>query len=360
MEDLDMSKLEETFRGKRVLVTGHTGFKGSWLSICLLRAGAKVCGYALAPRTDRDNFVVSKLDKRLEHHEGDVRDRAALFQAFSIFRPDIVFHLAAQPLVRYSYENPADTFSTNVLGTVNVMDAIRTVPECRTAVIVTSDKCYENQEWIWGYRETDRLGGHDPYSASKAAAEIAVSAYRRSFFRPEHRGIATARAGNVIGGGDWCPDRLIPDCIRALEKGEMITLRNPLSTRPWQHVLEPISGYLKLAQALHADPSSFDDAWNFGPDPVNVYTVQKVVEMAVQHWGGGLCESAGGKSLHEAGLLALDISKAHQKLNWRPAWTTPRAVKETVAWYRDSGKGDAYDFCVRQIESYEKGELEHP
>lgn len=351
-----MSKLAEAFRGKRVMVTGHTGFKGSWLSICLLRAGATVGGYALPPRTARDNFVVSKLDGRLEHHEGDVRDRARLMSVFSAFRPEVVFHLAAQPLVRCSYENPADTFSTNVLGTVNVMDAIRSVPECKTAVMVTSDKCYENQEWTWGYRETDRLGGHDPYSASKAAAEIAVSAYRRSYFRPEHRGIATARAGNVIGGGDWCPDRLIPDCIRALERNEIITLRNPSSTRPWQHVLEPISGYLKLAEALNDNAEGLDDAWNFGPDPAQVYTVQQVVELAVKNWGGGRCESVGGKSHHEAGLLALDISKARHKLGWRPVWSTSRAVEETVRWYRDAGKGDVFDFCVRQIEAYEKGE----
>jgi len=344
------------YKDKKVLITGHTGFKGSWLSICLLRAGAKVCGYALPPRTEQDNFVVAKLTKRMEHHEGDVRDRAQLLSVFSAFRPEIVFHLAAQPLVRCSYENPADTFSTNVMGTVNLMDAIRTVPDCRTAVMVTSDKCYENQEWTWGYRETDRLGGHDPYSASKAAAEIAVSAYRRSFFRPERRGIATARAGNVIGGGDWCPDRLMPDCIRALERGETITLRNPNATRPWQHVLEPISGYLKLAEALHANAGEFDDAWNFGPDPAQVFTVQQVVELAVKNWGCGRCESVGGKSQHEAGLLALDISKARQKLAWSPVWNTPRAVEETVRWYHDARQSDVYDFCVRQIEAYEKGE----
>jgi len=306
------------YKDKKVLVTGHTGFKGSWLSICLLRAGAKVCGYALPPRTEQDNFVVSKLTKRMEHHEGDIRDQAQFLSVFSAFKPEIVFHLAAQPLVRCSYEHPAETFSTNVIGTVNVMDAIRAVPDCRTAVMVTSDKCYENQEWTWGYRETDRLGGHDPYSASKAAAEIAVSAYRRSFFRPEGKGIATARAGNVIGGGDWCPDRLIPDCIRALERGETITLRNPASTRPWQHVLEPLSGYLKLAAALHANAKEFDDAWNFGPDPAQVFTVQQVVELAVKKWGGGRCESIGGNFHHEAGLLALDISKARLKLGWSP------------------------------------------
>jgi CDP-glucose 4,6-dehydratase len=271
------------------------------------------------------------------------------------FQPDIVFHLAAQPLVRCSYENPADTFAINVMGSVNVMDAIRAVPSCRTVVMVTSDKCYENQEWMWGYRETDRLGGHDPYSASKAAAEIAVSSYRRSFFRPAHKGIATARAGNVIGGGDWCPDRLIPDCIRALERCETITLRNPGATRPWQHVLEPVSGYMKLAERLHADPPGFDDAWNFGPDPAQVYTVQQVVELGVKNWGSGRCETVGGSVQHEAGLLALDISKARQKLGWSPAWNTPRAVEETMKWYRDARKGDAYDFCVQQISAYEKG-----
>lgn len=351
-----MSKLAEAFCGKRVLVTGHTGFKGSWLTICLLRAGATVGGYALAPRTQRDNFVVSGLASRLVHHEGDIRDRDRLFSVFESFRPSIVFHLAAQPLVRESYANPAETFAINVQGTINVMDAIRTVPDCRTAVMVTSDKCYENLEWDWGYRETDRLGGHDPYSASKAAAEIAVSAYRRSFFRPEKRAIATARAGNVIGGGDWCPDRLIPDCIRALEHGETITLRNPSATRPWQHVLEPVSGYLKLAEQLQANPEGFDDAWNFGPDPAHVYTVQQVVELAVASWGSGHCEVVGGKSHHEAGLLALDISKARQKLGWRPTWSTPRAVKETIRWYRDACKQDPYDFCMHQIAAYEKGE----
>lgn len=359
MENLGMKKLGTAFGGKRVLVTGHTGFKGSWLSICLLRAGARVCGYALSPRTQEDNFVVSKLDQRLEHHEGDVRDRATLFNVFDTFRPEVVFHLAAQPLVRRSYEEPADTFSTNVLGTVNVMDAIRRIAECRTAVMVTSDKCYENQEWIWGYRETDRLGGHDPYSASKAAAEIAVSAYRRSFFRPERRGVATARAGNVIGGGDWCPDRLIPDCIRALYRGETITLRNPGATRPWQHVLEPVSGYLSLAEALYGDAERFDDAWNFGPDPAPVFTVQQVVALAVKNWGSGRCEAVGGKTHHEAGLLALDISKARQKLAWAPTWDTPQAISETVKWYREAGSMDSYELCIQQIEAFETSRLEN-
>ena len=270
------------------------------------------------------------------------------------FKPQVIFHLAAQPLVKCSYDNPADTFLTNVMGTVNLMDAARLVPECRTLVMITSDKCYENQEWTWGYREIDRLGGRDPYSASKAAAEIAIAAYRRSFFKPDGRGLATVRAGNVIGGGDWCPDRLLPDCVRALERGETITIRNPDSTRPWQHVLDPISGYLQLAAELQKTPDRFDDAWNFGPDPGWVYNVKQVVTLVVKHWGCGRFESIAEHKHHEAGLLALDISKARQGLGWSPVWNTPRAVEETIRWYKQARSGSAYEYCVGQIESYEK------
>ena len=347
-----MNQLAEYFRDRRVLVTGHTGFKGSWLSICLLQAGAKVCGYALAPRTPRDNFVLAGLARRLEHHEGDVRDVAKLQGVFAAFRPEIVFHLAAQPLVKQSYAEPAETFSVNLLGTVQVLDAIRATPECRTAVMITSDKCYENREWARGYREDDQLGGHDPYSASKATAEIAVAAYRRSFFRPQGRGLATARAGNVIGGGDWSPDRLIPDCIRSLEKNETIVLRHPHATRPWQHVLEPISGYLRLAAALAENPGQFDDAWNFGPDPESTFTVQQVVEQVVRHWGAGRFEATGERTVHEAGLLALDIARAQQHLHWQPTWDTPTAIEQTVRWYRHGQHGDVFDFCLQQIAAF--------
>jgi CDP-glucose 4,6-dehydratase len=360
VENLGMSALGQAFRGKRVLVTGHTGFKGSWLCLCLVRAGAKVCGYSLPSRTDRDNFVQSGLENRVEHHVGDIRDLKELTSVVGAFRPEVAFHLAAQALVKRSYANPVETFGVNVLGTVHVLEALRAAPECRATVAITSDKCYENLEWAWGYRETDRLGGHDPYSASKGAAEIAAAAYRRSFFLPDGRGLATARAGNVIGGGDWSPDRLIPDCIRALQCGEPVVLRQPGATRPWQHVLEPVSGYLRLAEALMQNPTQFSEAWNFGPDPARVFTVQQVVDLVVRCWGRGRWEISGERSPHEAGLLALDISKARQRLGWRPVWDTRRAVEQTVRWYRDGQDGKAYEVCLRQIEEYEReGDATH-
>lgn len=348
----------EAYRGKRVLVTGHTGFKGSWLCLRLLRAGASVCGYALAPRTPRDNFVLAGLATHLDHHEGDIRSAGDLTKVAQSFRPEIAFHLAAQPLVKVSYANPLDTFAVNVHGTATVLDVLRGIATCQAVVVMTSDKCYENQEWLWGYREEDRLGGHDPYSASKAAAEIVAAAYRRSFYIPSGRGLATARAGNVIGGGDWSPDRLIPDCIRSLERGDPVVLRHPNATRPWQHVLEPVGGYLRLGAALLLDSLSCSEAWNFGPDPACEYTVQQVVEMVVMNWGTGQWKLETSNSIHEAGLLSLDISKARRRLGWRPVWDAPRAVAETVRWYLECRGQEASDVCVRQIAAYENDESE--
>lgn len=354
-----MRRLGEELRGRRVLVTGHTGFKGSWLCLCLLRAGARVCGYALPPRTEQDNFVRTGLAKRLDHQEGDVRDLDRLRTVTAAFQPEVAFHLAAQALVRRSYADPAETFAVNSLGTANVLEALRAVPACRTVVAITSDKCYENREWVWGYREDDSLGGHDPYSASKAAAEVIISSYRRSFFRPAGRGLASARAGNVIGGGDWSPDRLVPDCIRSLARGETIVLRRPEATRPWQHVLEPVSGYLRLAEALLDQPQAFDEAWNFGPEPSGVYTVRDVVELVIRGWGSGRWEPTGDTSTHEAGLLALDISKARQRLGWGPVWDAPTAIARTVAWYR-AQEQDMFGFCERQVEDYEQAAERRP
>lgn len=345
----------EKFRGRRVLVTGDTGFKGSWLCLWLHQLGAQVLGYALPPERADDHFNLLGLENLIEHVTGDIRDLAAVQNVFNRFQPEVVFHLAAQPLVRYSYAEPKLTFDTNVAGSVNILEAVRLCESVKAFVYVTSDKCYRNNEWIWGYRENDELGGHDPYSASKAAAELVFSSYQDSFFRarPDF-GAATVRAGNVIGGGDWAADRIVPDAIRALKAGDAIHLRNPHSTRPWQHVLEPLSGYLLTAASLLKDTRQFSGAWNFGPDTQSIRTVGDLAQLIVTAWGSGRVELVPQiNAPHEARLLHLNCDKAHQLMQWRPKWGVERAIAETVGWYRDVHKGgSAFDISSRQILAY--------
>jgi len=344
------------FSGRSVLVTGHTGFKGAWLSLWLRELGAKVVGYALPPDTTANLHDQLDLARLMDSRLGDVRDAALLAATLRETRPEIVFHLAAQPLVRLSYEKPAETFATNVLGTANLLDAVRRTESVRVCVVVTTDKCYENREDGSAYREDDRLGGRDPYSASKACAELVVSSYRDSFFQKEGRvSLASARAGNVIGGGDWACERLLPDCIRALAAGQAIAVRNPRSVRPWQHVLDPLSGYLTLAAHQLAEPAAFAEAWNFGPDPGAALTTAEVTDLVVRAWGSGGWKDASDPSApHEAGLLSLDSAKARARLGWRPDGTPQEAVARAVAWYRASReKGfDAAAFTRRQIADY--------
>ena len=325
------------YAGRRVFVTGHTGFKGSWLTYWLLALGAEVTGYALAPPTQPSLFDALGLADRIDHHVADVRDLGTLHQAVAAAQPEIVFHLAAQPLVRLSYDDPIGTLATNVMGTANLLDAVRRAPSVRAIVNVTSDKCYENREWEYAYRENDPMGGFDPYSASKGCSELVTAAYRRSFFADaDSPAIATARAGNVIGGGDWATDRIVPDCIRALTAGVPIVVRNPEAVRPWQHVLEPTSAYLWLGSRLFTHGGTFADAWNFGPLPAGNLTVCQVVDEVIGAWGGGTWETpgAGIAAPHEARFLKLDCSKAADLLGWRPLWTAQHAARSAAAWYR--------------------------
>lgn len=352
--------MQNIFEGKRVLITGHTGFKGSWLAIWLHRLGAEVTGVALDPGTPRDNFVLSGIGSRIkEDIRADIRDRAALEDIFRRCRPEIVFHLAAQPLVRLSYDIPAETYDTNVMGTVNVMEAIRAAGSTRVAVMITSDKCYENREQARGYCEEDPMGGYDPYSSSKGAAEIAIASWRRSFFNPADFGIkhntaiASARAGNVIGGGDWAKDRILPDCIRALEAGKPIPIRNPKAVRPWQHVLEPLGGYLLLAEKMWEHPSDYCEGWNFGPDASSIRTVREVAGKVVEHYGSGSIELAADSAApHEAQLLTLSIDKARERLGWKPRMDLERSIGMTVDWYRRYRNTDVYSMCAEQIDEY--------
>ena len=333
------------WNGKRVFLTGHTGFKGGWLTLWLSMMGAKVTGYALAPNTTLNFFEATKLEEDLEKsHIADIRDLEKLQQAIFEAKPDVVIHMAAQPLVRYSYVNPVETYATNVMGTVHVLESIRSVPSVRAVVIVTTDKCYENQEWVWGYRENEPMGGYDPYSNSKGCAELVTSAYRQSFFPPElyakhNVAIASARAGNVIGGGDWSEDRLIPDAIKAFEANQTLFIRNPLATRPWQHVLEPLSGYLVLAQALFQEGIKFNGAWNFGPRDEDARSVQEVISLLIDSWSGPAKWSQdASEQPHEASLLKLDCSKANQLLKWQPHWNLEQAIEKICEWQSAFGK----------------------
>lgn len=344
--------LKNSFSGKKILITGHTGFKGSWLAFLLSEMGADVMGFALPPTTAVNHFDLLKLGGKIRHVVGDIRDAALVAKTLQEFQPEFVFHLAAQALVRTSYDDPASTFSTNVMGSVNLLEAVRRCESVRSLVYITSDKCYENVEWIWGYREIDRLGGRDPYSASKAAAEIAFSSYARSFFEQRPMlGAASARAGNVIGGGDWAVDRIIPDCIRAIEAGEPVRLRNPGATRPWQHVLEPLAGYMLLAARLHEEPKKWGGSWNFGPSTHEVRTVKNVAEVIVGHIGKGRIEIVESQTqAHEARLLQLNCDKAHQFLGWYPRWHVEKTLEATALWYKTiMNGGNAEEITRAQI-----------
>jgi len=342
------------FRGRRVLVTGHTGFKGSWLTLWLNMLGADVFGFALSPPSN-GHFRLLGIERRIHHFEADIRDRAALMKVFRQADPEVVFHLAAQPLVRKSYEDPVLTVETNVIGSLNVLEAVRAMPHVKSLVLITSDKCYMNKEWIWGYREVDELGGHDPYSASKAAAEIVFASYWNSFFDgPQKAGVATARAGNVLGGGDWAEDRIVPDCIRALRDGRKVIIRSPNATRPWQHVLEPLSGYLILASRLLSSPRTFSGSWNFGPQPEAIRSVRKVAEGIIARWGGGeLSVEEQHGDVHESQILHLSIDKAIHALGWRPRWGFERGLDMTTEWYKSVLSGaDAHLVSSSQIRAY--------
>jgi len=347
------------WQGKRVFVTGHSGFKGSWLSLWLSQLGASVTGFSLPPPTRPSLFEEAGVAKHTHCFEGDIRDPAALRQALNSSAPEIVIHMAAQSIVRASYQDPLGTYLTNVMGTANLMDAIRTCKSVRAVVVITSDKCYENQEWIWPYREDDRLGGHDPYSSSKACAELLVSSYRNSYFPLERYSehgvsIATARAGNVIGGGDWAKDRLIPDLMRGFSAGEVVNIRNPGAIRPWQHVLEPLRGYLMLAEKVYAAGASFSGGWNFGPNYADAKPVEWIVRRIASLWGAGAAFNFdAGNHPHEANLLKLDWSKAASELNWEPAFSIERTIEFTVDWYRRWTAGEpAASLVNRQLEEY--------
>lgn len=359
MDEVVAALPNDAFRGRRVLVTGDTGFKGSWLCLLLRRLGAEVCGIALPPVSQEDHFELLGLRKFITHFDVDIRESSRVQDTFQECKPEFVFHLAAQPIVRLSYEQPKSTFDTNVGGSVSVLEAVRSTPSVRVLVYVTSDKCYRNKEWSWGYRENDELGGHDPYSASKAAAEIVFSAYWDSYFsaRPGF-GAGSVRAGNVIGGGDWSKDRIVPDAIRSLRNQEAVRIRNPWATRPWQHVLDPLTGYLTLAARLSGDPKKYSGAWNFGPRSESIRTVKELTQRIIEHWGSGVLET-GEKDpgLHEAMLLQLNCDKANLHLPWTPRWDFERAVKQTVAWYKSVAEGgDAMSVSTRQIEEFSEGQ----
>jgi CDP-glucose 4,6-dehydratase len=354
------------FENKKVWLSGHTGFKGSWLAAWLLQLGARVHGFALEPPTKPSLFEHLGLSSQLDHHEiGDIRVAAAVDKSIQLAEPDFVFHLAAQPIVRLSYQDPVETFRTNVMGTVHVLESLRTLDRPCPAVFITTDKCYLNQERHYAYREEDALGGHDPYSSSKAAAEIAIAAYRSSFFGRDASSqvkIASARAGNVIGGGDWAPDRIVPDAIRALARGKAIPVRNKNATRPWQHVLEPLSGYLWLAAVL-TDPSLVDQpsaaaltgAFNFGPDLESNRTVREMIDEILKHSSGTWIDRPDPGAVHEAGLLNLATEKAHRLLRWKSVWNFEESVAETVRWYEavDAGSNPT-DFTREQVQAYAK------
>lgn len=353
-----MKNFNDFYNNKKVLVTGHTGFKGSWLSVWLLKLGANVIGYALDPYTQNDNFVVTDLSHKMIDIRGDVRDFEKLNSVIDAYKPEVIFHLAAQPIVRLSYDIPKETIETNVMGTTNVLEAFRR-SSAKVLIIITSDKSYENKEWIWGYRENDPVGGYDPYSASKGASELIASAYIRSFFNPENfkshgKVVATVRAGNVIGGGDWAKDRIMTDCIKALEEDKPIEVRNPQSIRPWQHVLEPLNGYLLLGSQMLDDPIKYSGAWNFGPDPESIIIVKEVVEKVIKYYGKGAWKDVSNSNeLHEAKLLNLDTSKARFVLGWKPRLNVDEAIKMTMEWYKKyNDANNIFDFCLRQINNF--------
>jgi CDP-glucose 4,6-dehydratase len=351
---------EDFWHGKKVFLTGHTGFKGSWLSLWLARLGAKVTGFARQPDTNPNLFDLARVGSLIgQSIVGDIRDRERLLQAVHDASPDMVIHMAAQPLVRYSYLHPVETYETNVMGTVNLLEAVRAVASVKACVVITTDKCYENQEREAGYSEGDPMGGYDPYSSSKGCAELIVSAYQRSYFPTDKYAqhglaIATARAGNVIGGGDWSLDRLVPDAMRAFEQGIPLIIRNPGSTRPWQHVLEPLSGYLILAQSLYEHGCSYSGPWNFGPPDVDAISVAEIVSLLAKRWPrASILQSTESVQLHEANFLKLVSLKARDKLSWRPKWRIASALDHVSSWHRAHNEGkDMQAFTLEQIQNY--------
>ena len=344
------------WKGKKVFVTGHTGFKGSWLSLWLQSMDAQVKGFALAPPTSPSLFEEAGVANDMESEVGDIRDLAAITASMTVFNPDIVIHMAAQPLVRLSYREPVETYATNVMGTVHVLEATRQCSNLKAIVNVTTDKCYENREWVWGYREHESMGGHDPYSSSKGCAELVTAAYRNSFFNTaDAAALASARAGNVIGGGDWADDRLIPDALRAFEQQKPVSIRNPLATRPWQHVLEPLGGYLTLAEKLYNEGAKYAEGWNFGPRDEDVRTVEWILNHLVNQWGAGASWQLDTKPQpHEARLLKLDISKAAAQLKWHPLWSLEQALDSIVDWHQCwITQGDFRQKTLDQIRVYQ-------
>ena len=357
---MNTSSHKNFWKGKSVLLTGHTGFKGSWLSLWLTRLGANVHGVSLEPQEENQLFNKLNLKQTLYSHQvADIRSFNLLSRIASEVNPDIVFHLAAQPLVRKSYQDPLETWGVNVQGSLNLLEALKPTKKKCAVVMITTDKVYANKEWEYGYRESDELGGHDPYSASKAAAEIAISSWRASFcgssaHQTSYLQIATARAGNVIGGGDWAADRIVPDAIRALAKSKPISVRNPLATRPWQHVLEPLSGYMSLAESLMVSSSSMCEAFNFGPLLESNRTVQELIETMLRHWPGKWINHSDPNAPHEAGLLHLQIDKSYSRLGWQPRWNYETTIEKTINWYRATHNGEsALDKCLADLEAYE-------
>lgn len=347
------------YKGKRVLITGHTGFKGSWLAIWLYELGAEIVGVSLEPFSNKDNFVLSGIGGKIKADiRADIRDGNKMKDIFAKYKPEIVFHLAAQPLVRLSYEQPVATYETNVMGTVNILEAIRATDSVKVGVMITTDKCYDNKEQLQGYKEDDPFGGYDPYSSSKGACEIAIQSWRRSFFNPEDydkhgKSVASVRAGNVIGGGDWSKDRIIPDCIRALETDKPIEIRSPKSVRPWEHVLEPLSGYLLLAKMMWERPTQYCEGWNFGPENDSVSTVWEVASELIRQYGkGSLKDCSNPNAPHEAKLLMLDITKAKTRLNWNPRLNMQQCIALVADWYKHYKTEDVYTLCVDEIEKF--------
>lgn len=334
--EVRISNVDRSFwQGKRVFITGHTGFKGSWLSLWLQSLDCTLKGYSLKPETEPSLYELASIEEDMESEFGDIRDIKTLSNSINNFNPQIIIHLAAQPLVRKSYQNPIETFETNVMGTVNVLEASRNCKSLKTILVITTDKCYDNKEWDWAYRENEPMGGYDPYSSSKGCAELIVSSYRRSYFNDLNISIATARAGNVIGGGDWSTDRLIPDILKAFEKSEKVTIRNPKAIRPWQHVLECLSGYLILCEYLYKYGSEYAEAWNFGPNDTECVSVEHIVQKLSQYWGEeAQWEIDSSKQPHEAKYLKLDCSKAKNKLNWAPKWNLDETLESIVDWHK--------------------------
>jgi CDP-glucose 4,6-dehydratase len=363
LESLEMNP--SFWRGKRVFLTGHTGFKGSWLSIWLQHLGAEVTGYALNPPTDPSLFEAANVADGMRSIIGDVRDLGALQKAMQEASPEVVIHMAAQPLVRYSYSNPVETYATNVMGSVHLFEAVRNTKSVMAVVNVTSDKCYENREWVWGYREDEAMGGYDPYSNSKGCAELVTAAYRSSFFNPDQYNqhgvaVASARAGNVIGGGDWAGDRLIPDFIRAIVADETVVIRSPNAIRPWQHVLEPLSGYLVLAEKLYTHGNQFAEAWNFGPSDTDAKSVGWIINELVTNWGDGASFKVDEASanLHEANFLKLDCSKATINLGWKPQWDAAETIKRICTWHKAHLNGqDMKVYSLGEIQQYQTSAL---